>query len=115
MHETSLAAGLLRIITEEAQKHHVHRIVRVRLGLGLLACIEAQTLTACFALLAENTVAAGAHVVIEILPLPCTCRQCHEAFTLTQRHFICPACHSKDIDFSGGHGCTLLGLEASTA
>ncbi len=112
MHETSLAAGLLRIITEEAHKHKVERIVRLRLGLGLLACIEAQTLMACFELLAENTVAHGAQVDIEIEPLPCTCLHCKAHFSLNKRAFICPSCHSKQLDFSGGHGCTILSITA---
>ncbi len=113
MHETSLAAGLLRIITEEAQKHRVQRIVHIRLGLGLLACVEAHTLTACFELLAENSVAQGANIDVEITPLPCVCQQCQEQFSLVERHFVCPACGSTNIDFRGGHGCMLLGLEAS--
>ncbi len=114
MHETSLAAGLLRIIEEEARKHGVQRMVRVRLSLGLLACIEAQTLTACFELLAENTVAAGAELLIEIAPLACQCLQCKATFTLQKRHFTCPECASTQVEFQGGHGCTLLALEAAS-
>ncbi len=112
MHESSLVAGLLRIINEEAQKHKVQSIVRVRLGLGLLACIEEQTLQACFELLAENTVAHGAALHMERIPLACTCEQCQTSFHLEKRHFICPTCASAELHFTGGHGCTLLALEA---
>ncbi len=113
MHESSLIAGLLRIVVEEAQKHHVSRIVQVRVGLGLLACVEEQTLTACFELLAENTVAEGAVLQCEREPLPCVCRQCQQNFILTKRHFICPSCQSSHVDFTGGHGCRLLSIEAA--
>ncbi len=114
MHETSLATGLLRIVQDEAQKHKVQRIVRIRLGLGLLACIEAQTLKACFELLAENTVAQSACLDVEMEPLACQCTQCQQHFTLLQRQFTCPLCQSKDVTFTGGHGCTILSIEAAT-
>ncbi len=112
MHEASLVAGLLNIIKDEAHKHKVEHVISVRVGLGLLACIEPVTLTACFELFAENTVADGATLHIEITPLICICGDCMYTFTLTKRQFICPHCQGKNIDFSGGHGCTILAIEA---
>lgn len=106
--------GILRIVQEEAAKHGSPRVVRVTLGLGLLACIEEQTLRGCFEIFAEDTLADQAELVIEKMPLECRCQACHQPFTLHARHFACPHCGSADITFEGGHGCVLTALEVES-
>lgn len=112
MHEIALASGILRMAQEAARTHDARRISRVRVGLGLLACIEAQTLSACFDIITEGSMAAGALLQVDVEPLSCMCVACGQAFVLTQRVFACPACGSKDMTFEGGHGCRILAIEA---
>lgn len=106
--------GIMRIVQDEAAKHGAQRVTRVRLGMGLLACIEEQTLRGCFEIFAENTVAHEAELVVEKIPLSCTCDECHTAFELRKKHFICPQCGSCDITFDGGHGCTITAMEVES-
>lgn len=113
MHELSMVSGILRLVQETAREHHAQRIVRVRVALGLLACVEAQTLSACFDIVAEGTIAEGATLEVDIVPLSCTCTGCGHMFELTRRVFVCPACASFDITFEGGHGCRLMAIEAA--
>ena len=81
---------------------------------GLIACVEAQTLTACFELFAEGTLAEGATLTLNTAPLACRCENCGHAFSLTQRRFVCPACGSENIHFNGGHGLTLQSLRVES-
>ena len=111
MHEATLVAGILRIAEEEARKYQAKRIVSVRLTMGLLACIEEQTLRGCFEIFAENTLADKARLDIEIQPLSCTCQHCGHTFTLHTRSFACPQCAAKEIHFEGGHGCSISAIE----
>lgn len=115
MHEASLVMGILRIVQDEAAKHGATCVTRVTLGLGLLACIEEQTLRGCFEIFAENTVADQAELVIEKIPLECWCEDCEQPFSLHKKHFICPHCGSADISFAGGHGCTITAMEVEEA
>ena len=110
MHEATLVTGILRIAQEEARKHKA-RLVAVKLEVGLLACVEEQTLKGCFEIFAEDTEARGARLDIIPQPLPCRCRECEADFTLTERRFICPACGGKELTFSGGHGCAVSAIE----
>ncbi len=112
MHEASIVSGILRIILEEAQKHGATKINRVNLQSGLLAGIEAETLTACFELLAEGTIAEGATLEIDVPPLNCQCQSCGHEFQLLKRAFHCPQCNGMKLDFEGGHGCNITGIEA---
>ena len=111
MHEASLVAGLLRIVVEEAEKYNVKRVTKITLELGLLACVEDQTLKACFELLAENTVAEQAVLDIRIQDLACTCDNCAKQFFLCKKAFMCPYCTSEKISFSGGHGLSIQSIE----
>lgn len=120
MHEASLAQGLLKLVEESVRSWNgahpdspAKRVTSLRLSLGLVSCVEEQTFRGCFELIAEGTVAEGARLDIEREPLPCTCRDCQTAFTLTERRFVCPACQGRNLDFVGGHALTLLDLEAS--
>lgn len=122
MHEASLAQGLLRVALESVSAYNrehpealAGRITSLKLGLGLLSCVETTTFSGCFELLAEGTPAEGARLDIEREPLPCVCGTCNTHFELVQRKFVCPNCGSQDISFTGGHGLTLLGLEVENS
>ncbi|MDO5535921.1 MAG: hydrogenase maturation nickel metallochaperone HypA [Desulfovibrionaceae bacterium] len=118
MHEASLAQGLLRIALETVRGYNgshpdapAGRIKSLKVGLGLLSCVEVTTFAGCFELLAEGTEAEGALLEVEREPLTCDCHDCHASFTLTSRSFHCPHCRSSNLSPHGGHGLTLLSLE----
>jgi hydrogenase nickel incorporation protein HypA/HybF len=115
VHETALAAGIMRIVREEACRHNVERVTEIHLQVGLLSAVEEQTLSACFALLAEGGVAQGAALKIASAPLPASCANCGHTFVLADRSFCCPRCLSADIRFEGGHGCTIQSISAERA
>ena len=121
MHEATLVQGLLDMAIKAVNEHNaanpespVVRIEEFQCELGLLACVEAQTLTACFELLAEGTLAEGAKLTLTSAPLPCNCHQCGHEFSLTQRHFVCPSCGGENIHFNVGHGMTLMALHVAS-
>ena len=111
MHEATLVTGILRIAEEEARKHKAERIVAIKLDVGLLACVEEQTLQGCFEIFAEGTLAEGAHLDMRRTPLPCRCLACGNTFTLEKRSFLCPGCGGKELSFTGGHGCAVSAIE----
>ena len=130
MHEASLVQGLLNVASRAVEEHNAPvdarraagdaragrkaaRITRLTCSLGLLSCVEPQTLTACFELLAEGTLAEGAQLLLTTEPLPCRCEECGAAFELCERRFVCPACGSDALRFHGGHGMTMTGLDVT--
>ena len=121
MHEASLVQGLLKVALESWKVYNethpgeeAGRICELRCSYGLLACFEEETLRACFELFAENTVAQGAHLILELEPLACFCQNCDNNFELLERHFICPDCGSEKISFSGGNGLVLQAINVET-
>lgn len=93
MHEASLAQGLLNLITDSVcQYNAAHpekpagRVTSLRLGLGPLSCVETETFKGCFELLSEGSVAEGAKLDMEIIPVSCTCVSCGEHFLLRKKN-----------------------------
>ena len=115
MHETAFAAGILRIVREEARRHKVARITEIHLQVGLLSAVEEHGLRACFELLAEGSVAQGAVLKTASAPLPASCASCGHTFELLTRSFFCPRCRSAEIQVQGGHGCTIQSISAERA
>ena len=121
MHEASLAGGLLKLALDSREAHNsamqgarAGRITEIRCAHGLLACFEAETLKACFELLAEGGPAEGAALVLELEPLPCECGACGHKFTLWKRSFSCPKCGGGQISFQGGHGLELKSIQVES-
>ncbi|MDR3044288.1 MAG: hydrogenase maturation nickel metallochaperone HypA [Desulfovibrio sp.] len=110
MHESSIVEGILRIVSDEAARHGAPRISRVNLAVGLLACVEARTLTACFELLAEGTPADGAPLDVQLLPLRGVCPGCGDVET-RKRKFSCPSCGDDAVHWIGGRELYIASIE----
>ena len=111
MHEAALVQGLLRTAVKAVEEYNarhdarrVKRISRLTCQLGLLSCVEPETLRACFELFAEGGPAQGAELVLETAPLDCRCDACGAAFALTRRHFVCPAAAESGCASAAGTG-----------
>ncbi len=61
MHELGLTRNIVSIVAEHAG---AQRVRRVRLAIGALACVERESLTFCFGIVAEGTVLDGAELEI---------------------------------------------------
>ena len=110
--------GLLDLAEQSIRAHNADghgkkagKIREIRCSYGLLACFEEQTLQACFEIFSEDTVAAGATLVLEPEPLACKCEQCGKSFSLLRRDFKCPYCGAPELSFRGGNGLTLQAIE----
>ncbi|QWV93576.1 hydrogenase maturation nickel metallochaperone HypA [Geomonas oryzisoli] len=113
MHEITLVTGLFEIINEQVAAQGIESISKVRLKVGELAAVEPMTLAACFEVVAEGTVAEGAQLEIEEVPLTGRCRACGERFRIENFSFICPSCQGGDVELVGGRELHLESLEAT--
>ena len=73
MHEASLVQGLLKIALKTVEEHNaahpeqrVRRIRSITCELGLISCVEPQTLKGCFEIFARDGMADGAVRIADI-------------------------------------------------
>lgn len=112
MHELSIAQSILEIVKDEAKKHALGRISKVRLKIGKLTVIEPSSVSFCFDLIAKDSLAEGARLEIESVPITGRCHDCSGEFTLELPFGSCPHCNSLNINIIAGREFYISEIEA---
>lgn len=94
MHELSLSESIIALVTECAGHEGVGRVSRVTVDIGEASAVDPQALQFCFPLLSKGTVAAGAELVINRIPLKVRCADCRAEYRPESPIAPCPACGS---------------------
>ena len=111
MHEMSIAQSLLDIIREEMNKHNASVLKSVRLHIGRLSAIVPESLSFCFEVMTTGTELEGAELIMEIIPLRGSCRDCGRTFEIEDYAFECPFCGGPHIDTVSGQGLSIVEME----
>lgn len=111
VHELAIAQSIVDIAVDAAQREGAQRITRINVVAGELRAIVPMQLTFCFGVAAENSIASGAFLSLEIIPIKGRCRECDETFTVEDYLYICPRCQSRDIQITGGTELRIRDIE----
>jgi|RhiMethySRZTD1v2_1073278.scaffolds.fasta_scaffold98413_4 hydrogenase nickel incorporation protein HypA/HybF len=111
MHELSVAANILETVQQHVPLDRASAARAVRVQVGDLAGIIADSLDFCFGALVAGTPYDGCHLAIERVPARCDCADCGRIFNLTSPMFACPGCGSSAIATSGGTDLRIVDIE----
>jgi len=92
MHELALTQGIVDLATQVGRREGLHRISRVVVEVGVAAAVVPDALTFCFEIVAADTIARGADLVIETVGLRAACRACGTEFEPASLVSACPDC-----------------------
>lgn len=112
MHETAIVEGLMGIIEAHAARHGVTRVRRIDVKVGRLRAVEPRQLVACFEMFAEGTVAEGAELAIEEVPVRARCKACGMEFEVPRFRFECPGCGGLDVEVIQGQELYIESFDA---
>lgn len=105
MHELAITEGILKVVLRHAALNGASRVVGVGLRIGELSDLADDWLKRYFEFLSRDTIAAGAQIRIERIPLVFRCEVCGEDFTVQLRErkdIVCPQCgDGKTVMISG--------------
>jgi hydrogenase nickel incorporation protein HypA/HybF len=113
MHEVGLMQSALELAEEQARLRGACRIHRITLRIGKLAGVELEALTFAFEVVAAGTMAEGAALQVEAVPVVCYCCGCEKEFAPEDFVFACPACGALSQDVRSGQELELTSLEVS--
>lgn len=105
MHELGVTRDIARIVVQRAQESGAHRVVAVDLVIGRMRNLEEQWVQRYFTRCAKGTIAEGARIHIEYVPIAFHCRSCGETFVLDvhkDERMHCPHCHGDDFSMICG-------------
>ncbi|MCE5336561.1 MAG: hydrogenase maturation nickel metallochaperone HypA [Desulfobacteraceae bacterium] len=114
MHELSIAESVLEIVTEEARKHGLERINRIKLQVGELAAVVPDSLMFCFELLRRDTIASEAVLEIETVGIVARCDQCDFSFEVRGQVFRCPRCSKPVMELLSGRELSVSSIDGET-
>jgi hydrogenase nickel incorporation protein HypA/HybF len=114
MHELSLLQEMLEIAVRSAQGQGAKAIHRIRLQVGEMSGVVPEALSFAFPLAAQGTMAAGALLELESIPVVAFCLQCDREFQPSDVIYLCPNCGRPSGDIRSGGELTLHSMEVST-
>jgi hydrogenase nickel incorporation protein HypA/HybF len=113
MHEVGLMQDALTIAMEHAREAGAQHIERVRLRVGVGTGLAADSLELAFEIAARGTIAEGARLDLEEVPMRCYCERCDLEFTPGDLFVACPKCHDFGVVVRHGYECELGSIEVS--
>lgn len=108
MHELSIAQSIVEIACVHAGSR---KVSCVYLKVGHLRQVVPSALTFGFELTAQGTVAEGARLEIESIPVDAVCRSCRVESPLTAFPFLCRSCGSADLEIVAGEELLVESLD----
>lgn len=109
MHELAIAEGLVDAVR---QRLPGQRITCVRLEIGALSGVVADSVRFCFDLVTEGTTLEGARLEIAQPPAVCHCRVCGTDFEPDGPFALCP-CGSAEVTVLTGQDLTITSVQVA--
>jgi hydrogenase nickel incorporation protein HypA/HybF len=115
MHELALCQALMNQVESIASERNASCVVSIVVGMGPLSGVEAQLLKHAYPVASAGTVAEGAELVIEDLPVRVKCTKCgHESDALPNK-LVCKHCGDWRTSLLSGDELMLMRVELETA
>jgi hydrogenase nickel incorporation protein HypA/HybF len=111
MHELSIAQSIVDIIGQYVPAGSMASVRLVKVRIGPLAGVVADSLEFCFGAIVGETPLADARLDIEETPLRSQCSHCDKIFDVEGAAFLCPGCGSTEIKVISGTEMQVVEIE----
>jgi hydrogenase nickel incorporation protein HypA/HybF len=111
MHELAITQSLFKIVLEQAQKAGAVKVSRINLKIGRLTGYAPEAVEMNFNLLASGTMAEGAGLNIEWVPVKVLCRECQKESEQQDLGLGCVHCGSLNVQIAGGREMYIDSME----
>ena len=111
MHEVSICESIIDILKEQAAKEGASKVKSVRLKIGEMAGVVEDSLRFAFEIVSKDTLADGAKLIIDNIPLTAKCRSCGRDFHIVGYAFSCKHCDSPEIEVVSGRELEVVEID----
>jgi hydrogenase nickel incorporation protein HypA/HybF len=102
VHELTLAQNIVCIVEENARAAGSRRVRSVHLRVGHLTGVIPESMRFCFEICARGTIAEGATLEIERVPVAIRCRDCDLESSAEDYQFQCTGCGGTNVEMIAG-------------
>jgi hydrogenase nickel incorporation protein HypA/HybF len=113
MHELAITEEILRIAVEHAERAGAEHITDIHLVIGELSSVVDDSVQFYFDFTSPGTVAEGAALHFQRLPVRLRCRSCGHQFEPEGTDWRCPACEAVGGDVVTGREFYLESIEVT--
>ena len=111
MHELAITQSILDIAQNVGREHGVKRVKEVRIKLGAYSGVVPACVQDYFSVISAGTIAEGAVLNIQTLPVIMRCRSCSWQGEIDRLHIRCPECAGTDLKMIQGREFYVESLE----
>ncbi|MBN2494518.1 MAG: hydrogenase maturation nickel metallochaperone HypA [Deltaproteobacteria bacterium] len=108
MHEASIAVELLKVVEAQARQAGMSRVSGMKLRIGAFRMVVPELLSAAFEVVGQGTLAEGAEMRMETVPLVARCERCDEDVAVEDYVFFCPRCGAPLLEILSGKELDLV-------
>ncbi len=114
MHEVSIAESLLELALRECTKNGFTSIQSVTVRIGKASGVMPEALLFAFDTVKRETIADGASLIIEEVPVSGHCRGCDARFIVDEGYILnCPQCGGVSFAVNSGRELDIKEMEVS--
>ena len=113
MHEVGIMQNALEIALDRAGREGATRIRQIKMRVGALSGVVPEALEFAFEVVARGTMAEGARLDIDQIPVLCFCPACSLEFQPVDLCCECPRCSQPSAEIRGGRELELASLEVT--
>lgn len=116
MHELAVTQSIVDVVVRHATAQDARRVVRVRLIVGKTRNFEREWVQRYFDRFAKGTIAEGARVEIDYVPITFYCNGCGATFQMefgTGKRLHCVECESDDYNMVTGDELLIKEMEVA--
>ncbi len=111
MHELAICQALMTQVENIAVERNATSVISIVIGMGPLSGVEAQLLKHAYPVASAGTVAEGAELVIEDLPVRVKCAQCGTESDVSPNKLVCKTCGDWRTTLISGDEMMLMSVE----
>ncbi len=114
MHELPITESILNIVVKHAQQNNAKKVVSISLKIGAMSDLLNEWVQRYFDYLSKGTVAEGAVLKIERVPVVLKCDACGSSFEVDLRkdgNFKCAQCNGEKVSLVSGREFYINSME----
>ena len=114
MHELPVTESILEVTLRHAKAHNAKKVTDIYLVLGAWSTIIDDSIQFHWDILSEGTLAVGARLHFERIPVELFCLDCAQTYTPTAKELVCPNCESTRVRLKKGDEFSIDSIEIET-
>ena len=111
MHEVAIMEEAVKLAVEAARSAGTRRVLRLQLRVGQLSGVVPEAMRFAFDIVCRDTIAAGAVLEIESVPITCWCANCNAEFFCEGFLNECPRCFKLSREVRHGRELEIASVE----